>query len=199
MNHVDFEGAREYALTRLERDLSPRLFYHSVAHTRDDVVPASRRLATLEGVDGEALILLTTAAFYHDLGFIEQYTENEVIGVRIAAEVLPRFGYLPDQVDVVSDIIMATRLPQAPRTLAEKIMADADLDVLGRDDFWLRNAALRDELKAFGTETTDEEWYTSQLEMLRTHRYFTASARLLRGPGKQRHLEETLLRLKELE
>jgi uncharacterized protein len=170
-----------------------------VAHTRDDVVPAARRLASLEGVDGEALLLLTTAAFYHDLGFIEQYTENELIGVRIATEVLPLFGYGPTQIDVIGNIIMATRLPQTPHTLPEMIMADADLDVLGRDDFWIRNAALRAELRAYGRQTSDEEWYRNQLEMLRTHRYFTDSARSLRDAGKQRHLVETLRRLNSLE
>jgi uncharacterized protein len=162
------------------------------------VVPAARRLAALEGVDGEALLLLTTAAFYHDVGFTEEYAENEVISVRIAEEVLPHFRYRPAHVEVISDIIMATRLPQTPHTLPEKIMADADLDVLGRDDFWIRNAALRAELAAFGVQTSDEEWYRGQVRMLRTHRYFTASARMLRDAGKQHHLEESLRRLDAL-
>jgi uncharacterized protein len=199
MNRTDFERARRYALQRLEQDLPSNLFYHDVAHTRDDVVPAARRLAALEGLDGEELLLLTTAALYHDLGFIEQYDDNEAIGARIAAQVLPRFGYQPAHVEVVSDIIMATRLPQTPHTLLEEIMADADLDVLGRDDFWIKNVALRAELAAFGRQTSDEEWYRRQLEMLRTHRYFTASARRLRDSGKQKHLEEILRRLNDLQ
>jgi len=198
MGLPDLEGASRYALGRLERDLPPRLFYHGIAHTRDDVVPATRRLAELEGVDGEELCLLITAALYHDLGFIEQYEDNEVISVRIAAENLPDFGYTPAQVDVVGRIIMATRLPQTPRTLPEKIMADADLDVLGRDDFWTKNAALRAELTAFGKQSSDEAWYVSQLRMLETHQYFTASARLLRDAGKRRHAEETRRRLDDL-
>src|SRR5690242_17751567 len=53
----DFARAHAYALARLERELSPALCYHSVAHTRDDVVVAAERLAALEGVDGEALLL----------------------------------------------------------------------------------------------------------------------------------------------
>jgi len=198
MGLPDLEGASQYALGRLERDLPPRLFYHGIAHTRDDVVPAARRLAELEGVGGEDLLLLTTAAVYHDLGFIERYEDNEVISVRIAAENLPDFGYAPDQVDVVGRIIMATRLPQTPRMLPEKIMADADLDVLGRDDFWAKNAALRAELTAFGKQSSDEEWYRSQLRMLETHRYFTASARMLRDAGKRQHAEETRRRLDDL-
>jgi len=190
MDQPDFERARQYALERLERELPPMLCYHSLAHTRDDVVPAAERLAALEEVEGEALLLLRTAAFYHDLGHVEQYTDHEAIGVRIAAEVLPHFGYSTAHIQVVRGIIIATKLPQSPRALLEEIMADADLDVLGRDDFLARNQDLRAERVALGMLTTDEEWYSGQLEFIQTHRYFTAAARTLRDARKQQNIEE---------
>ena len=34
MPEPDFEGARQYALERLARELAPMLRYHSLAHTR---------------------------------------------------------------------------------------------------------------------------------------------------------------------
>lgn len=192
MDQPDFERAKQYVLERLERELPPTMFYHSVAHTRDDVAAAAERLAALEGVDGEALLLLRTAAFYHDLGHVEQYTNHEAIGARIAAEILPHFGYSAAHIQVVSSIIMATKLPQSPRTLLEEIMADADLDILGRDDFFARNQDLRAERAALGAPTTDEEWYSSQLEFIQTHRYFTAAARTLRDAKKQQNIEEMI-------
>jgi uncharacterized protein len=197
MDQLDFERARQYALERLERELPPTLFYHSLAHTRDDVVPAAERLAALEGVYGEALLLLRTAAFYHDLGHIEQYTNHEAISIRIAAQVLPHLGYSAAHIQVISGLIMATKLPQSPRTLLEEIMADADLDCLGRDDFLARNEDLRAERAALGVLTTDEEWYSSQLEFIQTHRYFTAAARTLRDARKQQNIEELTKLLEE--
>lgn len=185
----DFEGAKAYALNRLERELPDYLLYHSLIHTRDDVVPAVERIAEKEGVTGEALTLLLTAAYFHDIGFTEGPTDHEETGVRIASEVLPRFGYAPEQIETVSAIIMATKLPQGPRTRLEEILADADLDVLGRDDFLTRNKLLRDELAALGKPTTDAAWYSGQLRLLKTHRYFTAAARSLRGMKKQENLE----------
>ena len=189
MDQPDFERAKRYALERLEQELLPIMLYHSVAHTRDDVVPAAERLAALEGVDGEPLLLLRTAAYYHDLGHVEQYTNHEAIGARIAAEVLPHLGYSAAHIQVISDIIMATKLPQSPRTLLEEIMADADLDILGRDDFLARNQDLRAERAALGMPTTDEEWYSGQLEFIQTHRYFTAAARSLRDAKKQQNIK----------
>jgi len=197
MNQPDFERARQYALERLERELPPMLLYHSLAHTRDDVVPAAERLAALEGVDGEALLLLRTAAFYHDLGHVEQYTNHEAIATRIAAQVLPHFGYSAPHIQVISGLIMATKLPQSPRTLLEEIMADADLDVLGRDDFFTRNQDLRAERAALGVPTTDEEWYSGQLEFIQSHRYFTAAARTLRDARKKQNIEEMIKLLEE--
>ena len=70
----------------------------------------------------------------------------------------------------------------------EQILADADLDVLGREDFPTKDAALRNELAAQGQDYTELAWNASQLQFLQTHRYFTAAARSLRDVGKQRNV-----------
>src|SRR5450756_974498 len=108
MNQPDIEGARQYALKRLETELTPSLYYHSAAHTRDDVVPAAERLAHLEHVNRDNLLLLRTAAFFHDIGFVEQPQNHEKISARIAEEILPQFGYLPEQIKTIQSLIMAT-------------------------------------------------------------------------------------------
>jgi uncharacterized protein len=146
-------------------------------------------------VEGEELLLLRTAAWYHDLGFVENETGHEEIGAGIARQVLPRFGYSPAQIEMICGIIRATRLPQTPTTHLQEIMADADLDLLGRDDFWTLNQALRDEEAALGRPHTDEEWYGSQLVFLQAHHYFTPAARELRGEGKARHTGDMAQRL----
>lgn len=123
-----FRTARAYALQRLERELAPELTYHSLAHTRDDVAPATLRLSAIIGVSGEQRILLHTAAYFHDLGFVIQRADHELLSARIAAEMLPTFGYTPAQIEIVHGMIMATKLPQSPRTILEQLLADADLD-----------------------------------------------------------------------
>jgi len=183
-NLPDFEQAQQYALRRLEHELSPGLLYHGLTHTRDDVVPAAQWLAGQEGLAEEARGLLLTAAWFHDLGFIEQPAANEWIGARIAFEALPGLGFSSAQVGIVRSAILATVLPQSPSTLLESVMADADLDVLGRDDFLLRNANLRQELAFLGEHYSDAAWYTQQLKFLEAHTYFTASARARRAAGQ---------------
>ena len=188
MRQPDFEKAREYVLERLEHELHPRLHYHSLGHTRDDVVPATELLASKQGVTGMDYVLLLTGAYFHDIGYIEKMEDHENISARIASESLPGFGYSPEQVEIIRKIIMVTKLPQSPHTLLEEIMADADLDVLGRDDFLKRSQDLRAELAALGVSSSDESWYHSQLEFIQAHNYFTPAAHQLRDETKRKNI-----------
>jgi len=204
MKKIDFKQARQFALDQLEHNLSPRFLYHSLVHTRDDVVPATERLAIRSKISGVDLTLLLTAAYFHDLGFTRladidpRGNQHEIVSAQFAKEILPSFGYHENHVLAICSMIMATRLPQSPVNLLEEILADADLDSLGREDFWVRSQALRDEIAAFGTNSTDLEWYQGQFNFLTSHRYFTAEARLLRNVQKKKNVDEIIQRLKDL-
>ncbi len=186
----DFAKARDYALGRLERELSPGLTYHNLGHTRDEVVPAVEKLAALEKVGENDRLLLLTGAYFHDLGFVQQRQDHESISIHFAEQVLPEFGYSEADIKVVRGIIQATHLPQSPLTLLEKIMADADMDDLGNEDFWSRSHDLRRELDNFGVKYTEEEWYAYQLRLMQSHQYFTDSQRVMKDPVKQQHIRD---------
>jgi uncharacterized protein len=186
----DFKKARDYALNRLAHELSPDLIYHCLGHTQNEVVPAAELLATLENVGDEDHLLLMTGAYFHDLGFIRQRQDHESVSIQLAEQALPVFGYSPADIAAVSGIIQATRLPQSPTTLLERIIADADMDDLGHKDFWKRSSDLRRELELFGINNTDVEWYGYQLRLLESHHYFTESERAMRDALKLEHMLE---------
>lgn len=192
----DLDAACRYAFDLLARQLPASCTYHSLWHTRDDVAPSVARLARLSHVGAEDQLLLQTAACFHDLGFIQQRHAHEQIGAAIAEAALPGFHYAPAQIAVIVGMIMATRMPQSPKTALEELLADADLDLLGREDFIEKNQALRAELAANDQQFSDREWYTSQLAFLRAHHYWSPAARGLRDAGKLRNiaLMEGLLR-----
>ena len=200
MSVINFEQARAFVLQRLERNLSPKLYYHSLIHTRDDVVIATERLADLEGVPEEPRLLLLTAAYFHDIGFTEldgnsaeddwKRSHHEDLSVQYCERELPGFGYSSQDIDVIRGIIQATKLPQSPHNLLEEIMADADLDSLGRPDFWRTSRALRNELEAFGQVVDDETWFLGQVSFLGGHNYFTSSATRLRQWQKEQNIQE---------
>jgi uncharacterized protein len=179
-----FDQVEQYITRRMEQELSPGLCYHKLGHTRDEVVPAAKRLARMEGIQGAALTLLLTAAWFHDIGYVVRPLHHELISTRIAQEVLPAFDYTAKQIDVVSWAILATALPQAPRNHLERVLVDADLDVLGRDNFMARNQDLRRELAFLGKEYSDEHWYANQIKFIENHQYFTVAAHTLRDAQK---------------
>jgi uncharacterized protein len=197
MNRLIFEQARQYALNRLYEELSPNLPYHGLTHTRDEVVPMAEQLAQMEGIHGEPLYLLRTAAWFHDLGFIEQPAYHEMIGARIAAEILPGLGYTPRQVEVVRWAIYATIIPQDPHTILEQILADADLNILGSKAFVKRNADLRAELDHFGKRYSDVDWFGNQLRFLKKHHFYTEAARSLLCAQKISNMAELTRVLEE--
>lgn len=199
MDALSFKRARQYALHRLELELSPKLLYHGITHTRDEVVPAVERLAGMEGIQGDSLLLLLTAAWFHDVGYVEQPQYHELISARIAVQVLPGFGYNSEQVEIIKWAILATILPQDPQNFLEQILTDADLYILGNNDFMFRNGELRHELASFGKEYIDQEWYSRQLKFLESHSYFTASARSLRDAGKMKNIRKLRDRLEDIQ
>lgn len=198
MSQPDVHGAIEYAAGRMARELAPELTYHCLSHTFEDVLPAAMRLADSYGLIDEDRQLLAAAAALHDIGWVIRGHEHERVSAQIAREVLPDLGFSDSQIERIAGIIMATRIPQSPNNLLEQLMADADLDVLGREDFWLRNEEMRSELAQRGHEVSDEEWYRTQIGFLESHTYFTEEARRLRGPRKQMHIREMKKRLAEV-
>jgi len=190
MKEIDFELIRDMIFSRLERELSPKLYYHGVHHTRDDVLPAIERLASLAQIKGEELLLLKIAAIYHDFGYTHHYLNHEAIGAGIASQELPEFGFSAEQVRRIAGMIMATRMPQSPKNELEKLICDADLDSLGREDFFVISHSLRLELKEMGIITSVKEWYTRQLKFLESHVYLSEFGRALRTEGKNRNILE---------
>lgn len=185
----DYLLALEYAYERLQKELSSVLTYHSYWHSRHEVMQAVAYLARQYDLSEQDRRLLEVGAAFHDIGFVISSVEHEVRGVRIARSVLPKFGFGQEQVQQIAGLIMATRLPQSPKNLLEQILADADLDVLGRSDFFKRSEDLRLELAGLGNPIPPLQWYEIQRDFLRHHIYFTAEARLLRQPSKDRHIQ----------
>jgi predicted metal-dependent HD superfamily phosphohydrolase len=130
---------------------------------------------------------------------LEAYQGHEAVSARIARTELVRLGFDEDEIRAVEGMIMATRMPQHPRNAAERVVADADLDVLGRPDFLAINRRLRDELERREGPITDPGWYGRQAAFLRRHRYFTSTARRRRGPRKGVNLAQLEALLAEAE
>ncbi|MGK7390502.1 MAG: HD domain-containing protein [Candidatus Cyclobacteriaceae bacterium M2_1C_046] len=186
---MNYTGAKKYALDRLKNELPENLFYHHVHHTLD-VCQAIENIANAERINGEDLTLLKTAGIFHDLGFVVQYMDNEPVAVEIAKEVLPSFKYSDEQIKIICDLILATKIPHNPQTHLEMIICDADLDYLGREDFHSISQSLMKEWLANGLVKTEEEFNRKQVSFFNMHQYYTQTAKKRREALKKKHLSE---------
>lgn len=186
---MDYTKASEFILNKVKTDLPEFLKYHSYHHVMD-VLDAAITLADLEGLSEYETLLLKTAVLYHDSGFTRQSNEHEKIGCDIAKETLPNFGYSEKEIEQICGMIMATKIPQTPHNLLEQIICDADLDYLGRDDFWQIGSNLYNELVIYGVLNNERDWNRLQLKFLTSHNYFTKSAIRLRQGKKNDHVEK---------
>lgn len=187
---MKFKALEEYILTRLHKELDPNLTYHSVSHTLD-VLASAIRLAEMEGLNEEEMCILKTACLFHDVGMLRTYKGHEDASVQICREVLPGFGYSSEQIEEITNMILTTKLPQCAMSLLDKILCDADLDYLGRSDYFMIAHKLKYEWEVLGiNKTTLYDWYVIQKDFLSNHRYFTTSAIKSRQSGKLENLRQ---------
>ena len=188
-----FTDLQEAILDKLERELPKTLHYHNYKHTID-VVNQAELIGLGEGLDDSDILILKTAALFHDSGHIIGYENHEFYSTQFAREILPKWHYNEEQIEKICTIIMATKLPPNPHNLLEKVICDADLDYLGRSDFIPISNSLYDELKAQGKDIDINTWNKNQVKFLSSHQYFTNTAQRLREEAKEYQIE----RLKKL-
>lgn len=186
---VHFWKLEEYVLNRLEDELPKFLHYHNVRHTVD-VMVGVELIALAENVESaEDIMLLKTAALFHDMGQIVQDEEHERISCEYAREILPQYNYNIRQIEKVCSLIMATKMPPNPQNLLECIMCDADLDYLGRADFIPVSDTLYQELLERGILNDKNAWNKQQLKFISNHTYYTEFAKKNREKNKKQQIE----------
>ena len=187
---VDFQHMQKDILNKLKSSLPEELIYHDLQHTAN-VEKAAIRFAKLEGLSDHDLMLLRTAVYYHDAGFLVSYHNNENFGMKLAENNLPQFGYSMTEINIITKIIAATKNGVQPETMLEKIMCDADHDYFGRADYIAVSKKLRTEMENIGESMTDLEWLDFQLNYIELkHEYYTETARNIREYGKKARIQE---------
>jgi len=190
----DFIAAEKHILQLLEEKL-PTLAYHNLEHITD-VLQSSMMIADAEKITDEDRALLRLAVLLHDSGFIYGTNDHELRSTKIAWELLPQFGLSELQIKSICAMIMATKIPQQPNNQLEKIICDADLDYLGREDFTDISQRLYEELKAQGIAQTEREWNLVQKTFFESHQYHTEFSKTNRANLKAIHFEKILISLK---
>ncbi len=194
---IRFDDLEDEVMDLLERDLPNDIIYHNLKHTID-VVTQVELIGRQERISERDMLLLKTAALFHDTGFTRGYKDHELLGIQLAREILPRFHYSPEQIETISDLIYATKLPPEPKNKLEMIICDADLDYLGRADFIpVSETLFRELVEHKFIENDYDKWNQIQIKFIESHQYFTDTAKRLRDVNKKKQLENIRKQLKK--
>jgi uncharacterized membrane-anchored protein YitT (DUF2179 family)/predicted metal-dependent HD superfamily phosphohydrolase len=172
---MQYQQVYDFLMPRLENELPAWLTYHNAGHTRY-VIDHVELLAATENVTGDDLILLKTAALFHDAGFLQQSHGHEEISCIMAREILPDFEYSDQQIEHICRIVIATQLPQHPTDKLGEILCDADLYYILEKNYSANAEKMFLEFHHTGEVKNETEWLLRQVEFLSGHKYFTPSA-----------------------
>lgn len=198
MQIVLLKKAEEYVLSVLYEKTPQEHVYHDVNHTQE-VLASCRTIGEAENLSVSDLEIVQLAACFHDVGYVEVSEGHEELSAQYAKEFLQSVNYPQDKIEQVCSCILATRVPQKPKNILEKVVCDADLSHLGKKNFINRNDLFRIEYEYhFGRSLTEFEWLQNSIDFISSHQFFTAYAKQELEPLKLKHLERLKKMLTDL-
>jgi uncharacterized protein len=174
-------------LQTMREELDVHLFFHDIRHTLD-VLEQAVAIGAREEVSPEELCLLKVAALYHDIGYIKGRKNHEDSSVKLFLQGANQFGLNDEHKSRIVSCIRSTNFFLKPEGQLEKIMADANLDYLGREDFIQIENTIYLEYLSDGDVTCRLEWYDRLLKYMQSHQFNTASSIIKRADKKMENL-----------
>jgi predicted metal-dependent HD superfamily phosphohydrolase len=189
---------RLYATEKLQKELPKACTYHNYNHTQS-VVNVFIEIGQASNLSDEEMEAGIIAAWCHDIGYSVSGKDHEANSVKLTTEFLSGAHAATGLIEQVAKIIMATRMPQKPASLVEKIICDADLHHLGTADYRKMSEALRQETESLGGQSLPANyWERNTFFFFSEHRYFTEYAQEKYGPVKEKNAAELRKKVKEL-
>ncbi|MCF7815525.1 MAG: hypothetical protein K9M10_02055 [Candidatus Pacebacteria bacterium] len=179
-------------------DKLPKLVYHTKEHTfgEDGVIAETILFGLADNISRGALEQQVIAAAWHDVGYLEQYTNNEPVAIKLFTESEAYKQLGPDIRDEIAANIADTamvfkdtgpHLHMSHSTLG--YMMDADVSNFGRTDFEECKKKIALETGVDLSDPAQEEKMDRfVINLLENHTWHTEGARKLREEQKQKNL-----------
>ncbi|MCR8561152.1 phosphohydrolase [Mucilaginibacter sp. BJC16-A38] len=184
------EQAQDYVLNFYKTHDTSKLLYHNLNHTQD-VVAAAIQIANHYQLSDDDFFIVLGAVWFHDLGYMVDVANHEEKGADLAVAFFGERGVDKKHIDLMVNCILATKMPQSPKTLLEEIVCDADVFHLGTDDFKEKDKLLLKEINLlYDANLSKQQWREKSIKFLEGQSFHTDYCKLLLNDTKEKNLEK---------
>jgi predicted metal-dependent HD superfamily phosphohydrolase len=183
------EEVKEYVADFIADHFSEEICYHNIDHTLE-VVEASEIIGRKCDISEKEMEIVIVAAWFHDTGYYLGCENHEASSAQIAEEYLENNDREETFIKAVKGCILATKIPQKPRNLLEKIVCDADLYHLATEKFFEKSELLWREFSFTNQDMTPEGWLYQSKEFVESHQYHTRFGKEKLYPQLKKNLKQ---------
>jgi class 3 adenylate cyclase len=179
MQMLKLEDIEELVEKMFETEAPENLYFHNASMFKN--ICNQVDLLSRAGKTGEEeLINLRLASIFLLTGYISDYNKPMEGAIRNVEEILPRYGFNQNNVDITRKLIRNSfsDLTESPE---DKILHDAKFEYMGRVDYPVLTGKLRKEIAEHGSLYEDRDWAEIQTKLLYKHIFVTETARVLRN------------------
>ncbi len=179
---------KEYVADFVADHFTENICYHNIDHTLE-VVDAVEYIGKKCQISEGELEVVLVAAWFHDTGYYLGCENHEKASAQIARDFLQKLGVDQDFIDSVVKCVLATKVPQTPNSLLEKIICDADLFHLATEKFFEKSELLWKEFSYTNENMTPESWLNQSKKFVEAHRYHTKFGKEKLSPQLKKNLK----------
>lgn len=184
---------RQYFLA----NMPDQYVFHDLDHTLQTVA-AAKVIGEGFALSQQELGDIQLAMLLHDTGYTTGPDDHEERSCEIATRLLEK-EVTPESLRQIHGCIRATKVPQQPNNLLEKICCDADLSHLGMNIYWDRTGKLRQEfIVARKNIMSEQEWVDFEISFMLRHEYHTEVAREMFNKRKGKHIQQLIKQKRRL-
>jgi hypothetical protein len=133
MQKIKLQDIEEMVTKMFDEEAPPNLYFHNSSLLKN-ITNQVELLANAERIDEEEYINLRLASIFLITGFISDYEKPMEASLRMAEEILPKYGFEDDNLEMTNKLIVNS-FKNIRESVADNILQDARYDYMGRVDY----------------------------------------------------------------
>lgn len=168
----------EEFLKKMEESLPAILVFHNIKYSID-LLTRCELLLSSEKISHEDRLLVRTSAVFMCMSYSKGYIERKNYTFQLCRELLPKYHYSESQAKKINHLISMPLFSKQAGTIPEKLLCDARLAFLGKNNFPESVNNLYQELSNYGQLASKDEFLSFLKTFLTSFRYYTLTAQKL--------------------